>query len=245
MSTIPTFQEMWSRYLFDQNISFKGDELLDESIIRDNIIRVNEKGEYYQTDTEGSTLEISASEFMQEGNPGSFINGANFSVVNNFFSGELLNTAKLRYIAENSDGAIKIDEDGTIRFTLKQMLSINEESLGFDNFNTPNASKSISQRQFRPDDESVYDFAQRVQLFETTGFQLGTAEQGQYDEQMEFIIRPDGIREISNFVIVPSSDDNFDFVGGNGEGLQQAGNQPLPCQSRSTKVQVMTVSYMY
>ena len=128
--SLPTFQEMWSRYLFNNKVPKIGDGLLDESLITLNTF--DDEG---TTFIKRETLEISASEFMQEGNPGSFINGANFSVVNNFFSGELLNTAKLRDIAENSDGAIKIDEDGTIRFTLKQILSINEESLGLDNLN--------------------------------------------------------------------------------------------------------------
>ncbi len=33
---LPTFQEVWSRYLFDQASPIKGDDLLDESRIRDN-----------------------------------------------------------------------------------------------------------------------------------------------------------------------------------------------------------------
>ena len=86
--SLPTFQEMWSRYLFNNKVPKIGDGLLDESLITLNTF--DDEG---TTFIKRETLEISASEFMQEGNPGSFINGANFSVVNNFFSGELLNTA--------------------------------------------------------------------------------------------------------------------------------------------------------
>lgn len=54
--------------------------------------------------------------------------------------------------------------------------------LGYSNPTSPNSKTSISQRQFSPKNETAYDFAKRVQLFETTSFQLGTAEgKGNYD----------------------------------------------------------------
>lgn len=61
--TLPTFKEVWSRYLFNQSTPITGDALLDENLIRP-------KGD-------GSTLSISAVDFMAEGAPGSFVTGAN------------------------------------------------------------------------------------------------------------------------------------------------------------------------
>lgn len=61
--TLPTFKEVWSRYLFNQSTPITGDALLDENLIRP-------KGD-------GSTLSISAVDFMAEGAPDSFVTGAN------------------------------------------------------------------------------------------------------------------------------------------------------------------------
>ncbi|MDX9692084.1 MAG: calcium-binding protein, partial [Acholeplasmataceae bacterium] len=87
--------------------------------------------------------------------------------------------------------------------------------------------KSISQRAYLPDGESDYDFAQRVQLFSSTNFQVGDHKN---DSKVEFIIKPDGTREVRNFVITPvnmddpQKSDNFDFSGANNEISQMIGN---------------------
>ena len=69
--TLPTFNEIWSQYLFNQSTPITGDSLLDENLIR--------------TQSKGSTVNISAVDFMAEGAPGSFITGANFTFMNYFF----------------------------------------------------------------------------------------------------------------------------------------------------------------
>ncbi|MEG1940770.1 MAG: hypothetical protein RR188_09195 [Eubacterium sp.] len=68
--TLPTFKEAWSKYLFNQSSPITGDALLDENLIRPK--------------RDGSTLSISAVDFMAEGAPGSFVTGVNFSFMNYF-----------------------------------------------------------------------------------------------------------------------------------------------------------------
>jgi hypothetical protein len=63
--TLPTFKEVWSKYLFNQSTPITWDALLDENLIRP-------KGDR-------STLSISAVDFMAEGAPGSFVTGANLT----------------------------------------------------------------------------------------------------------------------------------------------------------------------
>ncbi len=205
--TLPTFKEVWSKYLFNQSTPITGDELLDENLIR--------------AQSKGSTLYISAVDFMAEGAPGSFVTGVNFSFMNYFFghhydpnnrdAGPQYNYQYnnsyfyLRDIAEKSNGTVKIDADGTIRFTLAQIMFLNEKALKNEPVEALNSSsipsvwrKSISQRSFLPDDESNYDFAQRVQLFSSTNFQVGAKEN---DPTVEFVIKPDGTRESDFFFI--------------------------------------------
>ena len=85
MSSIPTFQEMWSMYLFNSKEAPKGEALLNENIIRDNKVET-QKG---QTDTKSEPLRISVKEFMTQG-AGKFVNGAVFSFVENFLVTEHL-----------------------------------------------------------------------------------------------------------------------------------------------------------
>ncbi len=136
MTTIPNFKDVWARYLFneDANTVPKGDDLLDENLIRENLLEKSKTtGDYFKTLKEGSKFEISAVDFMnrhlddpsKQPSPGGFVRGANFSVVKNFFTSDdtsgVLNTAKLQSIANNSNGVVKVDADGTMHFTLKQM----------------------------------------------------------------------------------------------------------------------------
>ncbi len=205
--TLPTFKEVWSKYLFNQSTPITGDALLDENLIRPN--------------SDGSKLSISAVDFMTEGAPGSFVTGANFSFMNYFFGHHYdpnnrdagptydyqynNSNAYLRSVAEKSNGTVKIDTDGTIHFTLAQIMFLNEKALKNEPVEALNSSsipsvwrKSISQRSFLPDDESNYDFAQRVQLFSSTNFQVGAKEN---DPTVEFVIKPDGTRESDFFFI--------------------------------------------
>ena len=80
MSSIPTFQEMWSMYLFNSKEAPKGEALLNESLIRNNALV---KEDYDQTETQSEPLRISVKEFMTQG-AGKFVNGAVFSFVENF-----------------------------------------------------------------------------------------------------------------------------------------------------------------
>ncbi len=48
--TLPTFKEVWSKYLFNQSTPITGDALLDENLIRPN--------------SDGSKLSISAVDFI-------------------------------------------------------------------------------------------------------------------------------------------------------------------------------------
>ena len=248
--TLPTFNEIWSRYLFNQSTPITGDDLLDENLIRPQLISENK---LYT----GAVLEISAVDFMAEGAPGSFVTGANFSFMNYFFgnhydpnnqdSGPLHalqynnSNTYLRSVAEKSNGAVKIDADGTIHFTLAQIMYLNEQATEENrvealniNSNPKVWSKSISQRAFLPDGESDYDFAQRVQLFSSTNFQVGDKEN---DSKVEFIIKPDGTREVRNFVITPvETGDNFDFLGANGESSQEIGNEVNQIQTDPSNI---------
>ena len=133
----------------------------------------------------GSALTISAVDFMAEGSPGSFVNGAVFSVVQNFFEN------KLDEILLKSGKGIS-DAAGDIYFTLQDVLHLNETFVYKNDTpdpNTPHKTKSVSQTQFLPDNESNFDFAKRVQLFETTKFQIGILKnETEYDKDIKFII---------------------------------------------------------
>ncbi len=221
---LPTFKEVWSRYLFDSDTVPTGDELLSENLIRNNLLVQNDNTQKFENVAfTGSNLTISAVDFMAEGSPGSFVNGAVFSVVQNFFEN------KLDEILLKSGKGVS-DAAGDIYFTLQDVLHLNETFVYKNDTPDPNAphkTKSVSQTQFLPDSESNFDFAKRVQLFETTSFQIGVIEnKTEYDKDIKFIIHADGTREIENFVITPvATGDNFDFIGGNNSDLQKIGNQ--------------------
>lgn|GEM_PF-1926318 len=258
MSSIPTFQEMWSMYLFNSKEAPKGEALLNESLIRNNAL-IGE--DYDQTETQSEPLRISVKEFMTQG-AGKFVNGAVFSFVENFLVTEHLvkqNVGTLQeydemqptgltneFIAKHSNKTA--DQDGNLKFNLKEIIALNEKYLGLSGEN-PTMQKSISQRQFFPDGESDYEFAQRVQLFESTNFQVGASVTTDndnlnriYDETVEFIIKADGTRFINNFVVTPKGMDNFDFTGGNGDGGQAAGNELNGFLSDPSDVLVSTPS---
>ena len=242
--------EMWSMYLFNQSSPKKGAELLDENIIRDTHQTVmDENGNPVEKPVEGEVVTISAKWFMTDG-AGQFVNGANFGVVKNFFSE---NKAINKYIREMAEENGKIDEQGNISFSLKEMLFISNEITEYEKLNEINefgyipliakpindnhnlkAGRAIKQSYFKPDNESETDFFTRVELFETTRFQIGMGtydpkdNKDNYDKEMKFIITADGEKYITNFVIMPSEKgDNFDFVGGgtatkqNGDGWKE------------------------
>ena len=102
--------QMWSLYLFNQDTPKKGMELLDESIIRDE-------------NTKGDTITLSAKEFMKDG-AGRFVNGAGFNVINYFFSDD----AKInQFIHDVAEANGKIDANGNMQFSLRDMLVIGEK----------------------------------------------------------------------------------------------------------------------
>ena len=237
-------QQMWSMYLFNQSTPKTGAELLDENVIRDtyqkdenNQILKDENGKLIPV--QGDTITLSAKEFMETG-AGQFVNGANFGVVKHFFSE---NKAINKYIREMAEENGKIDEQGNISFSLKEMLFISNDITEYEKLNEINefgyipliakpindnhnlkAGRTIKQSYFKPDDESDYDFFTRVELFESTRFQIGMGDyvynketrkyEDKYDEDIKFVITPDGEKYITNFVIMPSNNvDNFDFIG--------------------------------
>ena len=116
-----------------------------------------------------------------------------------------------------------------------ETIVMNKDENGFYKIG---AGKPIKQTYFKPDDENDIDFFTRVELFETTRFQIGLGnaepnpkkgnviEDREFDPKIEFIITADGEKYITNFVITPSAKgDNFDFIGGNGSMLEESGNQ--------------------
>ncbi|MFK0207727.1 calcium-binding protein [Agrobacterium sp. NPDC090283] len=54
--------------------------------------------------------------------------------------------------------------------------------------------------------DGVDDYVERTYVFNSGRFMIA--------DTAEFIVHPDGSREILNFAVVPREDDNFDFVGG-------------------------------
>ncbi len=153
---LPTFQEVWSRYLFNQKDPIKGDDLLNESIIRDNNNMELDDGVAFATDLKGTGIEINAVEFMENG-PGHFINGANFGFVKNFFepvvvtridaqNSKTVKTLTNEYLREaaQKDSNIKVDADGTIRFSLQQIAHLNEEVLGVSTTDFPNVGNKLA-----------------------------------------------------------------------------------------------------
>ena len=253
-----TLKKVWSYYLFNQALPKTGKELLDESIIRSSDKR--------------SEMQFDAQSFM-DGGPGRFINGANFKVIQTFFTND---QEKKRVIDRILKKFNLFSPNGNAEISLKQMLIISELLdkyivndktsgsifdmktkndifidnlpdnlfIGFSKIRTkePAAGKSISQTNYAPDGESDEEFATRVQLFQTTRFQIGTANQDKnehkYDNKIKFIIEKDGSRYINNFTIVPSNFkenntddnsekliDNFDFMGGNDGWMQERGNK--------------------
>ncbi|MBP5790035.1 MAG: calcium-binding protein, partial [Neisseriaceae bacterium] len=245
---------MWSMYLFNQTDPKKGAELIDENIIRDTHQTVIDKdGNPVEKPVEGEVVTISAKWFMTDG-AGQFVNGANFGVVKHFFSNdENIN----KFITDMAKENGKIDEQGNISFSLKEMLFISNEITETEKLNeiaepgeylvpltvkqindnhNLNAGKAIKQSCFKPDGESEIDFFERVELFETTRFQIGMGDYtynenlrkyvDEYDKDIKFIITPDGEKYITNFVIMPSNNvDNFDFIGGNNSSFEKAGNE--------------------
>lgn len=218
-----TATQMWSLYLFNKDTPKTGLELLDESVMR-------------KADEKGDNLTLSAKEFMKTG-AGRFVNGANFKVVNTFFSDKAKVQQFIHDVAKQNG---KIADNGDIVLSLQEMLTISEhidskdyKVFSFTGNETPNAGKSIQQTSFAPDGESKLDFLERVQLFQTTRFQIGNGiynlhgeQNDKYDPNIKFVISADGEKHITKFVIVPSNNiDNFDFEGGNSDSAQGAGNQ--------------------
>ncbi|QMT41304.1 hypothetical protein [Neisseria shayeganii] len=235
MSTIPSFQQLWAMYLFEKIQAPKGAEFLDEKLIRNNLLDTKDKS---KTDVKSDIVQISAHEFMSKG-PGRFVNGAIFGFVKNFFSVNLLSDIQkdndLVDIGLTTDfllkhGGKEPDKNGDLVFDLKEIIALNERYLGVSK-GSPTLQKAVFQRQFFPDGESSYDFAQRVQMFESTNFQVGAVDVGNdvdlnsvYDNNVRFVVKADGTRLIENFVVSPKGVDNFDFVGGNNDGGQKTGN---------------------
>lgn len=235
MSTIPSFQQLWAMYLFEKIQAPKGTELLDEKLIRNNLLDAKDKS---KTDVKSDAIQISVHDFMSKG-PGRFVNGAVFGFVKNFFS------VRQRSDIQKDNGLVDIglttefllnfggkepDENGDLIFDLKEIIALNERYLGVGK-GKPTLQKAVFQRQFFPDDESDYAFAQRVQMFESTNFQVGAVDVGNdvnlnsvYDTSIRFVVKADGTRLIENFTVSPKGEDNFDFVGGNDDGGQKAGN---------------------
>jgi Ca2+-binding RTX toxin-like protein len=60
-------------------------------------------------------------------------------------------------------------------------------------------------RQYQLDD-GAGDYAERVYVFNTGAFRIGDLAQ--------FVVHPDGTREILNYSVIPTGSENFDFVGG-------------------------------
>ncbi len=239
MSSIPSFQKMWSMYLFGGMEAPQGAALLQDTLIRKNEF---DKEKPSQTQEKSPEVKISVSEFMSHG-PGKLVNGAVFSFVQNFLVTESWVKHNVGTEKEYSElqpsglttefllahGGKQPDQNGDLVFDLKEIVSLNEQYLGLGG-DSPILQKSISQRQFLPDDESNYEFAQRVQLFESTNFQVGAVDttadnlNAVYDTTVRFVVRADGTRVIENFVVSPKGMDNFDLIGGNNEAGQAAGN---------------------
>lgn len=246
---LPNVLTVWSHYLFNQATPITGDDLLNENLIRSKNTINNEIA--------GDILNINAVEFMAEGNPGNFVTGANFGFIKNFFENQNNTYEFFKKIADVNPTTVKVDKNGALHFSLTSIIILNElqsNSIGnvldllhsypLDNFKVKNWTPSISQRSFAPPNEDDVSFAERVQLFETMQFQIGSANYTHFSHSLDdgivdFVVYPDNSREIQGFVINPSNGekpnkkdpnifddrDNFDFEGGNGEGWQEAGNQ--------------------
>ncbi|MDO3560208.1 calcium-binding protein [Ralstonia pseudosolanacearum] len=63
------------------------------------------------------------------------------------------------------------------------------------------------------------DYAERAYIWGTTKFKIA--------DGAEFVVNPDGSREIRNFAIVPDGDENFDFNGGPDSAIGNAALQPV------------------
>ncbi|MDO4796090.1 MAG: hypothetical protein Q4A28_09170 [Brachymonas sp.] len=88
--TLPTFQEIWTLYLFNAK---PGKQPKKDNLLSENIIRKLDQF---------SSIEISAVDFMEKGKPGGFINGALSSVVRNFFEpNSTLSNQQKKHLARN------------------------------------------------------------------------------------------------------------------------------------------------
>lgn len=103
-----TLKKVWSYYLFNQALPKTGKELLDESIIRSSDKR--------------SEMQFDVQSFM-DGGPGRFINGANFKVIQTFFTND---QEKKRVIDRILKKFNLFSPNGNAEISLKQMLTISE-----------------------------------------------------------------------------------------------------------------------
>ncbi|MHA6909600.1 calcium-binding protein [Ralstonia pseudosolanacearum] len=63
------------------------------------------------------------------------------------------------------------------------------------------------------------DYAERAYIWGTTKFKIA--------DGAEFVVNPDGSREIRNFAIIPDGDENFDFNGGPDSAIGNKALQPV------------------
>ncbi|MFW1853252.1 putative Ig domain-containing protein [Acinetobacter guillouiae] len=204
--------ELWSRYLFNSNQSPIGDALLDNKYIRD-------------TKELGDVVTIKASEF--NASYGQFIKGSDFGAIQKFFVDQIdpnenFNYQNLLQNAQENPSVFTVDSQGVISFNLKTLfnMALGKKVYDLDILATE-GQKVLSQANFHIEGETAVEYAERVQMFQTTGFVIGNSKvspDGQnmvFDETVKFYVYPDNTRYIENFSIQPTPNaDNFDFEGG-------------------------------